>query len=127
MAIACPRLLTPSATAGDVAPAPCTTKPMRGSVDLSPWLTDWPVVNQRSSAVTVESPVDVAATYVWLAEPSSPWSVMPTCTGVGPVLVTMLSQRTQSSFSGTNTWRVSVRFRSEKTCGWKFSCRFLPL
>jgi hypothetical protein len=101
------------------------TNPTVGWVACAPCGTDCPLVNQRSPAVTVLSPLEVVPTFVSEPEPRSPWSVMPTSCGAESVLVMMFSQRTKSELSGTKTLRVTVRFTGAgKVCAWKTSSRF---
>src|SRR5262245_12582540 len=77
-ATACPVLLMEIDRAGTCAPAPWTPKPMAGSVDLLlDELVCCRVVHQRSAALMVESPVDVAVTRVCVRDPSNPWRAMP--------------------------------------------------
>jgi hypothetical protein len=122
---ACPALLIPAERAGVVAPSPWMTKPTVGWVACAPCGTDWPLVNHRSPAVTVLSPLDVVPTFVSEPEPRSPCSVMPTSWGAESVLVTMFSQRTKSELSGTKTLRVTCRFTGAgSVCVWKTSSRF---
>ena len=84
------------------------------------------VVNQRSWAPRLVSPVDVAMTCVLDPEAMSPLSEIPTWVWVEPVFVTMFCQRAQSLLCGTNTLRVSVRFCAPKVWVGKTSSWFVP-
>ena len=67
----------PADRAGVVAPLPWMTKPTTGSATCAPCGTDWVLVNQRSPAVRIESPVDVVMIFVCEPEPRRPSRVMP--------------------------------------------------
>src|SRR5215813_4766080 len=113
--------------AGTCAPAPWTPKPTAGSVDLSVLeLVCSRVVHQRSAALTVESPVDVAVTRVWARDPRNPSSAIPIWFAWVPVFVTMLSHRTHGLLLLTNTCRDTSRFTAEKLCVAKTSWRSWP-
>src|SRR5262249_29755011 len=97
-----------------------------GWVACVPWGTDSAVVNHRSAVVRPESPLELLTIFVDEPEPRRPRSVIPTCVGAAPVLVTTFSQRTQGALLGRYTMRVTWRPCAGSVWAWKLSCRLVP-